>query len=106
MPISNGIFGMPLIASEGIQVMDVTDDSTRIGPPRLARPGPGSRVPTTNATRTMRQTAQSGNPKLLVRLHAPRDAHDGETVLTMLRQEVKQAFEQQARSEERRVGKE
>jgi hypothetical protein len=26
---------MPSIASEGIQVRDVTDDSMRIGPPRL-----------------------------------------------------------------------
>jgi hypothetical protein len=30
MPISNGIFGMPEIASDGIHVMDVTDDSTRM----------------------------------------------------------------------------
>jgi hypothetical protein len=32
MPISNGILGMPEIASDGIQVMDVTDDSMRTEP--------------------------------------------------------------------------
>src|SRR5215208_135359 len=30
MPISNGSFVIPLIASEGIQVIDVTEDSIRI----------------------------------------------------------------------------
>jgi hypothetical protein len=29
MPISNGSFGMPSIASEGIHEMEVTDDSMR-----------------------------------------------------------------------------
>jgi hypothetical protein len=30
MPHSNGSLGMPSIASEGIHVMDVTDDSMRM----------------------------------------------------------------------------
>src|SRR5215210_5835673 len=39
MPISNGNFGIPLIASDGIQVRDVTDDSMRTGkPPRSVAP--------------------------------------------------------------------
>src|SRR5215216_1622461 len=48
MPHSNGSLGMPSIASEGIHVMDVTDDSMRMALPRFARPGGGS---TTNLTR-------------------------------------------------------
>src|SRR5215210_2635974 len=36
MPHSKGSFGIPEIASDGIQVMDVTDDSMRMGPPRSA----------------------------------------------------------------------
>ena len=35
-PSSNGSFGMPEIASDGIQVMDVTADSTRMGPPPVS----------------------------------------------------------------------
>src|SRR5215211_2942213 len=38
MPISNGILGMPEIASDGIQVMDVTDDS-RMGTSRSTDSG-------------------------------------------------------------------
>jgi hypothetical protein len=34
MPISNGILVMPLTASDGIQEIDVTDDSIRMSCPQ------------------------------------------------------------------------
>src|SRR5215211_9562427 len=76
MPHSNGSLGMPSIASEGIHVMDVTDDSMRMALPRFARPGGGS---TTNLTRNGGGVTHGADRRSedAVRPQARGGAHDG-----------------------------